>query len=154
MFAKCKQLVRSLTPSTAENLADLLYDMGRALLGKHKYELAVRWLERAYEVLGDQDIELLSAEAGELRLSIMQSIGCVPRTYLKEALTRNSASTHKDRGYGCTKSGMAYGSVAGSCEYLHNAHSSRSLTSRRIMKRRWLCRYSSWNSFGRNPPLM
>jgi tetratricopeptide (TPR) repeat protein len=75
MFTKCKQLTRSVTPSTAESLADLLYEMGKALLEKRNYELAVRWLERAYDVLSDQNIEMLSSEAGELRLSIMLSMG-------------------------------------------------------------------------------
>jgi hypothetical protein len=75
MFAKCKQLTCALTPSTAESLADLLYEIGKDLLGKRNYELGIRWLERAHDMLGEQDLEVLSAEAGELRLSIMQSIG-------------------------------------------------------------------------------
>ncbi|KAF2689190.1 SPO22-domain-containing protein [Lentithecium fluviatile CBS 122367] len=80
MFTKCKQMTQSLTPATAENLADLFYDMGKTFLAKRKYEVAVRWLERAYDVLGEQDVELLSSEAGELRLSIMQSIA---QAYMK-----------------------------------------------------------------------
>ncbi|KAF2130996.1 SPO22-domain-containing protein [Dothidotthia symphoricarpi CBS 119687] len=74
MFVKCQQLVRVLTPTTAENLADLLYEIGKGALTKRNYELAVRWLERAYDVLGEQDLEMLSPEAGELRLSTMQSL--------------------------------------------------------------------------------
>lgn len=74
MFAKCKQLERSLTPSSAESLADLLYEIGKDNLTKHAYDAAVKWLERAHDVLGDQDMELLSPEAGELRLSTMHSI--------------------------------------------------------------------------------
>lgn len=75
MFAKCRQLRCELTPSTAESLADLLYSMGASMVRAQKYEAAVRWLERAHDVLGEQDIEVLSPEVGELRLSIMQSIG-------------------------------------------------------------------------------
>jgi hypothetical protein len=78
MYAKSKQLACSLAPSTAENLADLFYEIGKGMMKKHIYEPAVRWLERAYDVLGEQDIELLSSEAGELRLSVMQSIGLYP----------------------------------------------------------------------------
>lgn len=74
MFAKCQQLSRVLTPVLAENLADLLYEIGKGILKKRNYELAVRWLERAHDVLGEQDLEMLSSEAGELRLSIMQSL--------------------------------------------------------------------------------
>ncbi|KAF2872932.1 meiosis protein SPO22/ZIP4 like-domain-containing protein [Massariosphaeria phaeospora] len=74
MFAKSKQLTHTLALSTAETVADLLFEMGKDLSAKRNYELAVRWLERAYDVLGEQDLELLSPEAGELRLSIMQSL--------------------------------------------------------------------------------
>jgi len=75
MFAKCKQLDRALTPSSAESLADLLYEIGKDNLTKRAYEVAIKWLERAHDVLGEQDMELLSPEAGELRLSTMHSIG-------------------------------------------------------------------------------
>jgi hypothetical protein len=75
MFAKCKQLVNASTPATAESIADLLYEIGKDSLTKRNYELAVRWLERAHDVLGEKDMELLSTEAGELRLSTMHGIG-------------------------------------------------------------------------------
>jgi hypothetical protein len=75
MFSKCKQLITALMPTTAESLADLLYEVGKDCLTKRNYETAVRWLERAYDVLAEQDLELLSPEAGELRLSTMHSIG-------------------------------------------------------------------------------
>jgi hypothetical protein len=75
MFTKCKQLTSALTPTTAETLADLLYEIGKDALTKRQYELAARWLDRAYDVLGEQDLDMLSPEVGELRLSTMQSIG-------------------------------------------------------------------------------
>src|SRR5262245_57267664 len=77
MFTKCSQLKCGLTASTAESVADLLYEMGKGLSDKRNYELAVRWLERAHDVLEEQKLEMLSVEAGELRLSIMLSLGFV-----------------------------------------------------------------------------
>ncbi|KAI0588960.1 SPO22 domain-containing protein [Pyrenophora tritici-repentis] len=74
MFSKCKQLKTALTSAAAETLADLLYEIGKGALAKRSYEIACRWLERAYDVLGEQDLEMLSPEVGELRLSTMQSI--------------------------------------------------------------------------------
>jgi hypothetical protein len=74
MYAKCKQLTDALTPKSAETLADLLYEIGKDSLKKNDHEMAIRWLERAYDTLGEQDMELLSPEAGELRLSTMHSI--------------------------------------------------------------------------------
>jgi hypothetical protein len=75
MFTKCKQLTSALTPSTAETLADLLYEIGKDALTKRNYEVAARWLERAYDTLGEQDPDSLRPEVSELRLSAMQSIG-------------------------------------------------------------------------------
>ncbi|KAF1978032.1 SPO22-domain-containing protein [Bimuria novae-zelandiae CBS 107.79] len=74
MFAKCKQLSRFVTASAAEDIADLLYEMGKDLSARHNYESAIQWLERAHDILGEQNFEMLGAEAGELRLSIMQNI--------------------------------------------------------------------------------
>ncbi|KAH3908764.1 hypothetical protein HBH56_171760 [Parastagonospora nodorum] len=74
MYAKCKQLAVALTPSSAETLADLLYEMGKDSLSKRQYEAATRWLERAYDTLGEQDMEMFSPEASELRLSTMHGI--------------------------------------------------------------------------------
>ncbi|KAH8730487.1 meiosis protein SPO22/ZIP4 like-domain-containing protein [Phaeosphaeriaceae sp. PMI808] len=74
MFAKCKHLINALTPNSSENMADLFYEIGKENLKKRTYETAIRWLERAYDFLGDQSREVLSSEASELRLSTMHSI--------------------------------------------------------------------------------
>ncbi|RMZ74395.1 transcription factor [Pyrenophora seminiperda CCB06] len=83
MFSKCKQLMTSLTSAAAEGLADLLYEIGKGALAKRNYEIASLWLERAYDVLGEQDLEMLSPEVGELRLSTMQSIVSPVQAYMK-----------------------------------------------------------------------
>lgn len=74
-FAKCKQLNSASTPETAENLADLFYEIGKHALTKRNYEAAVKWLERACEALGGEDLGMLGPEAGELRLCMLQSLG-------------------------------------------------------------------------------
>ena len=74
MFEKTAPLQQHADPATAERLADVLYEMGKDLLGKKQGEMAVRWLERAYDTLAEQDLERLSSDAGELRLSIMHSL--------------------------------------------------------------------------------
>ena len=75
MFAKCKQLSNDLTPETVENLADLFYEIGKQALAKHNYETAVKWLERAFDIIGEQDFGILGPEVGELRLCTMQCLG-------------------------------------------------------------------------------
>ncbi|KAL6711348.1 sporulation-specific protein 22 [Coniothyrium glycines] len=74
MFAKCKQLNHVGQAQLLESLADLCYEIGKDRFAKRDYDLAIRWLERAYDFLGDQESELSSPEAGELRLSTMHNI--------------------------------------------------------------------------------
>lgn len=75
MFAKCKQLDYTPAPREAEDTADLLYEIGKQALIKRDYEVSVKWLERACNMLGEQDLGMLSSEAGELRLCMMQALG-------------------------------------------------------------------------------
>ena len=74
LFSKAELADSHLGPAPAESLADLLYEIGKDLLHKKQLESAVRWLERSLDVLGEQDLEKLSRDAGELRLSIMHSL--------------------------------------------------------------------------------
>ncbi|KAI2473487.1 meiosis protein SPO22/ZIP4 like-domain-containing protein [Annulohypoxylon bovei var. microspora] len=61
-------------PLSAENLADSLFEIGKDLAEKKNLPLAVKWLQRAYEVINAQDLEQLSREAIELRLAISQAL--------------------------------------------------------------------------------
>jgi hypothetical protein len=72
MYTKASLSDRFLDPSTAESLADLLFEMGRDLLGKRQSDLAVKWLDRAFAVLNSQELDRLSSDASELRTSIIQ----------------------------------------------------------------------------------
>lgn len=65
--------------TSAENLADSLFEIGKDLTEKKNFPLAVKWLERAYEAINIQDLEQLSREAIELRLAISQAL---VRSYL------------------------------------------------------------------------
>ncbi|KAK5124588.1 sporulation-specific protein 22, partial [Cryomyces antarcticus] len=75
MFRKASLNKTRLDPATAEKFADLLYEIGKDQLRKKEFEIAVRWLERSYDILAEQDLEKLSSDAGELRLSIMHGLG-------------------------------------------------------------------------------
>lgn len=52
----------------------MLFEIGKDLAKKSDFPLAVRWLERAYDGINAQDLELLSREAIELRLAICQAL--------------------------------------------------------------------------------
>lgn len=59
---------------SAENLADALFEIGNDLRTKKNPPLAVKWLERAYESINAQELELLSREATELRQAISRAL--------------------------------------------------------------------------------
>jgi hypothetical protein len=73
MYKKSTASKQCFDPNTAESLADVLYEMGKDLFRKQQYALAVKWLERAYEVLNGQELDRLSMDAGELRISVIQT---------------------------------------------------------------------------------
>ena len=75
MFSKASFDDKDLGPGIAENIADTLYEIGRDLSKKKQYELSAKWLERSYGILAGQDLEKLGENAGELRCSVLNSLG-------------------------------------------------------------------------------
>lgn len=80
MFVKSRQLGITPNPETAESISDLYYEIGKQALAKTDYEVAARWLQRSCDTLGEQELGMLSTEAGELRLCILQGLGESPET--------------------------------------------------------------------------
>jgi hypothetical protein len=74
MFNKSMASKHFFDASTAESLADVLYEIGKDILRKKQYTMAVKWLDRAHNVLVEQELDRLSMDASELRLSIMESL--------------------------------------------------------------------------------
>ncbi|KAL1391665.1 meiosis protein SPO22/ZIP4 like-domain-containing protein [Phyllosticta capitalensis] len=60
-----------LCPETAEMLTDILFEIGKDQLRRKECEKAVKWLDRAYNVIGEQSLEALTNDAGELRLAVL-----------------------------------------------------------------------------------
>ncbi len=75
MYSKARLDEVLLDPGYAESLADILYEIGKQMLEQRQHELAVKWLERAYNGLLSQELENLSIDAGELRISVIQCLG-------------------------------------------------------------------------------
>jgi hypothetical protein len=74
MFKKSMSAKKIFGPNSTESLADILYEMGKDLLLKRQHAMAAKWLERSYEVLSMQELDRLSMDARELRVSIMESL--------------------------------------------------------------------------------
>lgn len=63
-----------LEPSSAEEFADLFFEIGVYESKKTHWTDAVHWLEQAHDLLLGQSQDLLSGDAGELRISIMHNM--------------------------------------------------------------------------------
>ncbi|KAL2024147.1 hypothetical protein VTK56DRAFT_9927 [Thermocarpiscus australiensis] len=74
MYAKAELLRQFLSPDYAGRLADVLYEIGKSLTARSDFTIAVKWLERANEVINGQELEQLSREGIELRLAILQAL--------------------------------------------------------------------------------
>ena len=75
MYSKILIHLKWLDPATAQDIADLLYEIGKESFRKQEHEIAVKWLERAYDVLSTQSLERLSFNAGDLRMNILHDLG-------------------------------------------------------------------------------
>ncbi|KAG5745521.1 hypothetical protein H9Q70_011785 [Fusarium xylarioides] len=70
MYAKADDLLHNLDPTSAEHLADTFHGIGGDLLSRGDNEMALKWLQRALELINGQAPERLSTEGLELRISI------------------------------------------------------------------------------------
>ncbi|KUJ18222.1 SPO22-domain-containing protein [Mollisia scopiformis] len=74
MYQKSISSQHLFDPQTAESLADVIYEMGKDQLAKKDYPLASKWLDRSYKFLNLQELDKLSIDANELRISIIESL--------------------------------------------------------------------------------
>ncbi|KAG9232181.1 meiosis protein SPO22/ZIP4 like-domain-containing protein [Amylocarpus encephaloides] len=93
MYKNAQSTQRTFDPVTAENLADVLFEMGNKFLATQDYPMAVKWLDRSLEVLSGQELERLSMDASELRITIIQS-AVKARLQLKQEDALTQAQNH------------------------------------------------------------
>lgn len=74
LYAGIEKLVQKVDTTSVEKLANAVFEIGRDLARKKNSELAVKWLERAYELINAQDMAQLSRDAIELRLATSQAL--------------------------------------------------------------------------------
>lgn len=74
MYTKAEKVQRSISAQAAENLADVLYEIGKDLTSKRDFAMAHKWLDRANKILETQDVDQLSREGTELRMAIFQAL--------------------------------------------------------------------------------
>ena len=74
MLSKLGTGIKQLDPASAERLADVFFEIGSGQAKRSMFSEALRWLEKAFDVIACQSLEKLSADAGELRLSTMHGV--------------------------------------------------------------------------------
>lgn len=74
MYNKAMQLEFAKDSQATEDLAEVLYEIGKQLLTQDKeVSSAIFWLDRAFSAIDSAEPEHLSLDAGELRISIWQA---------------------------------------------------------------------------------
>ncbi|KAL2875833.1 sporulation-specific protein 22 [Colletotrichum sp. CLE4] len=74
MYSKGHLQPNALDLNSAEKMTEILFEIGKDLSKKEDFPLAVRWLERGYDIINTQDLSLFSRDAIELRLSVCQAL--------------------------------------------------------------------------------
>lgn len=74
MYAQMDILRSGLDPASAEHIADIFQRIGSDLLSNNDYNLAQKWLRRAYEFIDAQGLEDLYVEGVQLHLSISHDL--------------------------------------------------------------------------------
>ncbi|KAI8294264.1 Transcriptional regulator [Colletotrichum sp. SAR11_240] len=73
MYDKGQPTIQTLDPSSAELLTEVLFEIGKDFSKKGDFKMAVKWLERAYDIINSQELDRLPRDALELRLSVCQA---------------------------------------------------------------------------------
>ncbi|KAI1431325.1 meiosis protein SPO22/ZIP4 like-domain-containing protein [Xylaria sp. CBS 124048] len=74
LYASIEKLIHKTNTLSVEALSDALFEIGRDLGLKKNFVLALKWIERAYELINGQDFARLSRDAIELRFAILQAL--------------------------------------------------------------------------------
>ncbi|KAI8296835.1 Transcriptional regulator [Colletotrichum sp. SAR 10_98] len=73
MYDKGQPTIQTLDPGSAELLTEVLFEIGKDFSNKGDFKMAVKWLERAYDIINSQELDRLPRDALELRLSVCQA---------------------------------------------------------------------------------
>ena len=75
MFNKAVEVQESLGDSHAsEGLAQVALDIGNGFFGQKTYAVAIKWLRRAFDILGKIDPVCLSDRGSEIRFAVMHGL--------------------------------------------------------------------------------
>lgn len=59
---------------SAEKIVESIFYVGKSLLSKLDFPIAVKWLQRAWDLINDQQLQEMSRDAVELRMAVLQAL--------------------------------------------------------------------------------
>ena len=74
MLAKIDINSAQMEPSSAEELADTLFEIGRSQSRRAQWSEVIFWFEKAYDAISSQELQELSSDAEELMIAIMHGL--------------------------------------------------------------------------------
>lgn len=74
LFAQADQLLKKARPTAAKIIIDVLFQIGKGILHKNDFQMAGKWLQRAWDAINSQQLQDMSRDAVELRMAILQSL--------------------------------------------------------------------------------
>lgn len=88
MLAKIRPDPAELEPSSAEELADILFEIGRSQNCKSQWLEVIFWLGKAHDAISGQELQALSCNAEELQIGIFHGLA---RAFINEGGEENRA---------------------------------------------------------------
>ncbi|TLD33674.1 hypothetical protein PspLS_00923 [Pyricularia sp. CBS 133598] len=73
MYTKMETLLPSLNHRSAENLVEVLFEIGSLLMAKKDFTMAVKWLGRSNDIITNQSIDQLTEDGIKLRFAVSQA---------------------------------------------------------------------------------
>ncbi|TLD16873.1 uncharacterized protein PgNI_00812 [Pyricularia grisea] len=73
MYSKMETLLPSLNHRSAENLVEVLFEIGCLLMAKKDFVMAVKWLGRSNDIITNQSIDQLTEDGIKLRFAVSQA---------------------------------------------------------------------------------
>ncbi|KAK7735234.1 sporulation-specific protein 22 [Cytospora paraplurivora] len=89
VLAQAGELLKKARPASAEMIIDVLFHIGRGLLQREDFQMAEKWLHRAWDAISSRQLQEMSRDAVELRIAILQSlVGALMGLQMNESIEK------------------------------------------------------------------
>lgn len=67
-------MLKRVKVTSAEKVVDSIFHVGKGLLSKQDFPIASKWLQRAWDLINDHQLQDMSRNAVELRMAVLQAL--------------------------------------------------------------------------------